>query len=136
MEEVARRNWPFHSAVQVIALLEPMRPKLVPPIGSHVPVIGKETRRQTQERFEKALEDAVLLLREAGLSTSAEMGEGQPDKVLVEMAGEWGADAIFVGARGHRFMERILLGSVSSALATHAHCSVEVVRPGGETSTP
>jgi nucleotide-binding universal stress UspA family protein len=132
VEEVARRHWPAQSAVQVVALLEPMRPAMIPPIGSHVPVIGKEARRQTKERFEKVLDEAVLILREAGLNASAEIGEGQPDKVLLEIAGEWGADAIFVGARGHRFMERILLGSVSSALATHAHCSVEVVRHDGE----
>jgi nucleotide-binding universal stress UspA family protein len=136
VEEVAQRHWPAQSAVQVVALLEPMRPAMVPPLGSHFPVMGKETRRQTKERFEKALDDAVVSLREAGLNASAEIGEGQPDKVLLEIASQWGADAIFVGARGHRFMERILLGSVSSALATHAHCSVEVVRHDGEQHNP
>jgi nucleotide-binding universal stress UspA family protein len=129
--EIARRNWSAESSVRVVGALEPMRPAVAPPFGSHVPLPGKEQRRETKERFEAALDDAVTRLRAAGLHAAAIMGEGQPDKVMMKEADEWGADAIFVGARGHRFMERILLGSVSSALATHAHCSVEVVRSGG-----
>jgi hypothetical protein len=39
------------------------------------------------------------------------------------------ADCIFVGARGLSQVERFLLGSVSSAVAARASCSVEVVRP-------
>lgn len=41
--------------------------------------------------------------------------------------GEEGADCIFVGARGVRGLKRLLLGSVSSAVAMNAHCSVEIV---------
>jgi len=41
------------------------------------------------------------------------------------------ADAIFVGARGLGRVERLLLGSVSSHIVTHAGCAVEVVRSQG-----
>lgn len=43
-------------------------------------------------------------------------------------ADTWGADCIFVGAKGTRGIDRLLLGSVSSAVAARARCSVEVVR--------
>src|SRR6266511_4050918 len=46
-------------------------------------------------------------------------------------AASWGADCIFVGARGLSRFERFRLGSVSAATAARAHCSVEVVRLGG-----
>jgi nucleotide-binding universal stress UspA family protein len=67
-------------------------------------------------------------LRAAGLAVTAEVKDGAPVPVLLDAAREWGADAIFVGAQGHRFLERVLLGSVSAAVAARAHCSVEVVR--------
>ncbi len=53
---------------------------------------------------------------------------GNPKEQIIEEAESWGADSIFVGATGMRGMDRLLLGSVSSAVAARAHCSVEVVR--------
>jgi len=64
-----------------------------------------------------------------GLDTSSYMDKGDPKTVLIEKAIEWNVDSIFVGAR--RFtsaFERFWLGSVSTALVTKAHSSVEVVR--------
>ncbi|MFX4689754.1 universal stress protein, partial [Acinetobacter baumannii] len=49
-------------------------------------------------------------------------------RALIEEAEKWQADSIFVGARGLRGRERSLLGSVASAVASRAPCSVEVVR--------
>jgi nucleotide-binding universal stress UspA family protein len=55
--------------------------------------------------------------------------EGDPKRVLVEAANEWGADCIFVGSIGFSNpFERFVLGSVSASVAARAHCSVEVVR--------
>ena len=48
--------------------------------------------------------------------------------MLIAEAESWGADRIFVGARGMGGIDRFLLGSVSSAVAARAHCSVEVTR--------
>jgi nucleotide-binding universal stress UspA family protein len=54
---------------------------------------------------------------------------GDPKQVLVQHAEEFGADCIFTGATGFsNRLERVILGSVSAAIAARAHCSVEVVR--------
>jgi nucleotide-binding universal stress UspA family protein len=54
---------------------------------------------------------------------------GDPKQVLVKHAEEFGADCIFTGATGFSSrLERVILGSVSSAIAARAQCSVEVVR--------
>ncbi len=71
-------------------------------------------------------------LSAAGLKVSPVLREGNPKKILVEEAEKWGADTIFVGAtKFDDFLTKYLLGSVSSAVVTKAHCSVEVVRPNG-----
>jgi nucleotide-binding universal stress UspA family protein len=67
-------------------------------------------------------------LRDAGLATTPAVTDGDPKHVLVAEAQRWGAHCIFLGARGHTRAERILLGSVSAAVAARAHCSVEIVR--------
>jgi nucleotide-binding universal stress UspA family protein len=81
--------------------------------------------------LEKATGDAVTLLQASGLAATATVKDGAPIPILLESAREWGADCIFLGARGHRFLERFLLGSVSAAVAARAECSVEVVRSRG-----
>ena len=47
-------------------------------------------------------------------------------------AERWGADCVFAGAKGLSRLERFLVGSVSTAVAARAPCSVEVVRAASE----
>jgi nucleotide-binding universal stress UspA family protein len=63
------------------------------------------------------------------VTVSSVVHAGDPKRVLVQHAEEFGADCIFTGATGfsNRF-ERVILGSVSAAIAARADCSVEVVR--------
>jgi nucleotide-binding universal stress UspA family protein len=68
-------------------------------------------------------------LRTRGLLVSSVIKDGDPKQVLLEEAAHWGADCLFVGARGLSRIERFLIGSVSAAVAARAHCTVEVVRP-------
>lgn len=74
---------------------------------------------------------AAEKLRAAGLTTSEVSRDGDPGYVLVKEAEEWGADSIFVGTRDVHGFQHLLHGSVSSAVAGRAQCSVEVVRAAG-----
>jgi nucleotide-binding universal stress UspA family protein len=67
-------------------------------------------------------------LSKAGLSVSSVIEEKDPRQVIVQEAENWKADSIFVGTSGHGRLGRLVLGSVSSAVAGRAGCSVEVVR--------
>jgi nucleotide-binding universal stress UspA family protein len=71
--------------------------------------------------------------RAVPLGFSSEAILGHAEEVILAAAREWPADLILVGSHGHRAWERFMLGSVSQAVAWHAHCSVEIVRsiPGG-----
>ncbi len=61
-------------------------------------------------------------------SVSSEVLNGDPRECIVEKAKQWGARLIVVGCKGKNWMDRMLIGSVSEAIATWADCSVEVIK--------
>ncbi|TWU22287.1 putative universal stress protein [Novipirellula galeiformis] len=65
----------------------------------------------------------------ANVSIGQRIENGSVNETIIETADEIGADLIVVGAKGRSQISRVLLGSVSDHVATHAHCSVWVVRP-------
>lgn len=83
-----------------------------------------------EEKINQIGAEIVEKLKSENLSASLIVREGNPKQILVKEAESWGADCIFVGAtKFDDFLTKYLLGSVSSAVVTRAHCSVEVVRP-------
>jgi nucleotide-binding universal stress UspA family protein len=82
-------------------------------------------------RAEKAVNDAARRIKSgkaSGLEVVTEVKNGHAKEVILDEAEKWGADLIVLGSHGYSGWQRFLLGSVSHAVATHAHCSVEIVR--------
>ena len=127
VDEVCRRSWPAGTEAQIVAINEVWAPTNAARIA-----IGQEPYREIDDQERHWLKDASEKLAEklgrAGLVVSSVIEEGDPKEALVEAARNWNADTIFVGARGLGRVERLLLGSVSSAIVAHAPCTVEVVR--------
>jgi nucleotide-binding universal stress UspA family protein len=130
IEEVARRPWPAGSEVKVISVVEP------PFVPTTEPWAISSTYL---EEMDKALHDKALLTVEGALlklrtgvdktlKLTSDMPTGYPGQMIVDIAEAWGADLIVVGSHGYGAWSRFLLGSVSNAVATHAKCSVEIVR--------
>ncbi len=117
---VAERPWPAGSEVRLVAALDPMMATAVEWVEG----------RATNERawMSKRIENSVEKLRASGLTVTTVIKKGDPKRVLIKEAKRWGADCVFVGARGLRGIGRLLLGSVSAAVVARASCSVEVVR--------
>jgi nucleotide-binding universal stress UspA family protein len=72
--------------------------------------------------------EARTLLREAGIEAELYEPGGDPAKVIEDVADERGYDTIIIGSRGLNTIARMLQGSVSDHVATHAHATVVVAR--------
>jgi nucleotide-binding universal stress UspA family protein len=117
---VAQRLWPTGSEVRLVAALDPMIATALQWVEG-----GALDERAWMS---KRVESSVERLQTSGLTITTVIKEGDPKRILIDEAKQWGADCIFVGARGLRGIGRFLLGSVSAAVVARAHCSVEVVR--------
>jgi nucleotide-binding universal stress UspA family protein len=122
---VASRTWASGTSIRVVAVHDPG------PLDTEVGVIVGPTAVGFDydiDVTEDRAAEAVDVLQRAGMAARSTVLTGRPAGAIIEEAESWAADMIFMGARGHRLLERILIGSVSNAVATRAHCSVEVVR--------
>jgi nucleotide-binding universal stress UspA family protein len=72
--------------------------------------------------------EARTLLREAGIEAELFEPGGDPAKLIESVADERGYDTIIVGSRGLNALTKMLQGSVSDHVATHAHATVVVAR--------
>jgi nucleotide-binding universal stress UspA family protein len=117
---VAKRVWPAGSEAHVITAVDRMLAAVPQQLDASGEAEGDWPRRM--------VEAAAEGLRAAGLVVSSLVAEGDPNRLLLTEAETWGADCIFLGAKGLRGIDRVLLGSVSTAVAARARCSVEVVR--------
>lgn len=130
VKEIATRPWPAGSEVRIISVVEP---PLLPTVETWVPpddyiealeragqdqgrsIVGNAAERITNEQRDK-------------LRVATEIVNGYPKHAIINAAEAWEADLIVVGSHGYRGLTRLWLGSVSQAVASHAKCSVEIVR--------
>ena len=73
-------------------------------------------------------QEVAKLLEASGITVDPHILHGHIGDEIVQLAERSGANRIVVGATGHTAIGRLLLGSVSDYVATHAKCSVLVVR--------
>jgi nucleotide-binding universal stress UspA family protein len=137
IDAVARRSWPEGTRARVLAVMQ----SLVPMLPSTVPAIEAQTlatepaaqiieESDARERVKLGwiVDDGADRLQKAGLDTDAMVLDGDPRHEINAEAERWLANCVFVGARGLGALDRLLLGSVSTAVVHHALCAVEVVR--------
>jgi nucleotide-binding universal stress UspA family protein len=123
VQVVAERVWPTGSAVRLVTAIDG---RWSTAVSLRRGIEARESGKPAWMR--RMIEDPIERLRAARLSVTPVVRRGDPRKVLVEEAKRWDADGLFMGARGLRGIKRFLLGSVSTAVAMHAPCPVEVVR--------
>jgi nucleotide-binding universal stress UspA family protein len=125
---VAERAWPAGTVVAVVNVIEP-------PLRAGVAELPAEDAAEILRQHEARLDwlktvgaAAQHELERAGLAAERHSLDGEPKSTLLEWAERWNADVIFIGASGLHHPGTESLGTVASALAVRAHCSVEIVR--------
>jgi general stress protein 26 len=88
----------------------------------------QHSNRELTERAEQLTARIAESLDDTDLKTEPLVRHGDPRSVIVEVAKEWGADLIVIGTHEYTGLKRLLLGSVTQSVVSHAPCSVEVVR--------
>jgi nucleotide-binding universal stress UspA family protein len=100
--------------------------KFVPPAAALLDAGGslEGVREEVVSRYRALVEGAAERLKARGLTAEGVVKDGNPGKVIIEEAKEWGADVIVVGSHGHGALERLLMGSVAQYVVHHAPCLV------------
>jgi nucleotide-binding universal stress UspA family protein len=110
--------------IQIPAYTEVASPGMISPpmMAQYIDVAKKNA--------EKWVGDVVREAEASGLKVRGEIIENVPSVVqaITDYASEWKVDLIVLGTRGLSGFRKLLLGSVSNGVLSHASCSVLVVR--------
>ena len=112
---------PPSTALRIMVVVTlPTFPLDVPPV--------REFKRSALEDVGRVIDDARASLAPRGFGIETDVAVGDAKEEIVRAAEEWRADLVVLGARGLGRIKRVLLGSVSLAVARHARCPVLVVK--------
>lgn len=115
--------------MRVFSAFQPALP--VDPLAWTVDTLGlssyeEEARKHATGTVDRAAE--IVRQSQSGLVVETRVESGDPRVVILDEAERWKADLIVAGSHGLGGVRRLLLGSVAQHVATHAPCSVEIVR--------
>lgn len=129
LEAILARPWPDGSEARLAAVVDSHL------LASHPweSLKGKAGKKKSGASpygwLEKLQAKAAARLAKRGLKVTSVILEGEARDALLREAKTSRAHCLFLGSRGLSGFRRLLLGSVSSAVAAHASCSVEIIRP-------
>jgi len=129
---IAGRPWPGGTEVRILSVVElglsTVQAFLEPPFVDSPAM--QMLRSDAMKYSLEAIRAAEEIVTRGGLAASEDVSVlvERPQQIIVNEAKQWGADLVVLGSHGRKKLSRFLLGSVSEAVATHAPCSVEVIR--------
>jgi nucleotide-binding universal stress UspA family protein len=126
LDFVTRMRWPAGSRVIVVSVMQPLVRSVA---GSYEPTpLEVDVTAEQRRVAEEMVTGAESRLRECGFATESRVLSGDARESLVQEARNERADLIVVGSHGRTGLAKLMLGSVSSHVVTHAPCSVMVVK--------
>ncbi len=126
IESVLKRPWPADTQFKVLTVIAPFQWE-----HFNTPEWEKSAKRIYEARKEAAHEMAMharKMLQDniPNAQVHVEIDHGSPRDQILRAAVGWMADKIVIGAHGDAANR--LFGAVPQAMATHAPCSIELVR--------
>jgi len=128
VREVVRRRWPADARFSLISVIDTRMQTLTAWPGLAADRRAQQHFQDASDWISRVVDRLGGELRQGGLAVETHIFEGEPKKVLLKKAHKWKADCLFVGAHGLQHGRRLFLGSLATAVATRAPCSVEIVR--------
>jgi len=123
---VAKRPWPKGTQVHLVVVVD----ERLRMAGAMLTRLRKPGTGFKAEGWLKTLvEEAEQTLSRGGMKVTSLILEGDPRDLLIKEAKRLKPHCLFLGSRGLNGLQRFFLGSVSTHVAVHAPCSVEIVRP-------
>ena len=132
VEATAARPWPKGTEIRVLSAVELGLSALQ--AAFEIPALDathlESQRAAAMKRTEEIIDSARKALEAAGLTTSESISvlAASPKEIILQEGAAWLADWIVLGSHGSGGLSRFLIGSTSETVATHAACSVEVIR--------
>lgn len=116
----------FKSAVTVIYVIDPYA---FTGVGTDFSYGQAEYLSAATAEANEAIEAAKQAFQEHGISVTASIVEGHAIyRGILETAESVNADLLIMGSHGRRGLEKLVLGSVTAQVLSHAHLPVLVVR--------
>ncbi len=127
--EVATRPWPIGSSVVILYVVHARVPQIPDPFFS-LYAAHEQFLEEEQESGQRRVVNAAERIRKNPTIdfVDVETIEGSPKKSILKEAGRIAADLVVLGSHGYGAIGRIVRGSVSQAVLSEAHCTVEVIR--------
>jgi nucleotide-binding universal stress UspA family protein len=127
LRSVAESPWPSGSEVRVISVPEFLPLKEFSYLNlREADDLGAASEEEAAICAAKGVK--VLAGSTLKVCSNVPIVRGRPFQVILDEAARWKADVIVLGSHGRSGFDRMVMGSVSEAVALHAKCSVEVIR--------
>jgi nucleotide-binding universal stress UspA family protein len=121
VEELIGRHWPAETKVDLVTVLnEKLKSRWV----------GLE------ESVEALHKKSLAKFAARNVPAKSHIIAGDPKSTILKVASEWDVASIFLGARALDRGNKLYFETLASAIGARAHCTVEVVRPNAEYTTP
>ena len=130
VDEIILRPWPKDTEVKLITAVEfaiPPTPEVWALDSHYLEQMDQIAMRQAEAVMDRAM-GRMEYRPNPDLKVTREILRGSAREVILDQSEQWQPDLIMVGSHGYRGLKRVWLGSVSHAIASHAKCSVEIVR--------